>query len=778
MGAKPLSYDNIPIELQQLKQWCLWRYEDIGAAKPTKVPYQINGEMANVNKPETWSSFKDVVTAVFVLPADGSLNYSGIGFVFSDDDHYSFIDLDDTSGDVAAYDRQIKIYRDFDSYSEISPSGKGLHIIVKGAVPSGRRRNFIEIYSSQRYATFTGNVYNHQPIKDCQDKLLQLWEQMGSGGVATNLYKGDDNEKFNDQEIIEQCSSAANGEKFRTLYSGDWRSLYQSQSEADFAIIDIIAFYTQNRTQIARIFRFSQLGHRDKAKRKDYIAWMINKSFDRMLPPIDFDGFKIALDQKIAETNEPILPLNLPELIRGKPQQHNFPPGLLGQIANFIYAAAPRPVPEIALAAAIGLMAGICGRAYNIRGTGLNQYIILLAKTGRGKEAMASGIDKIINEVRKQAPTVDRFRGPGIINSGQALVKYLNKTSNCFVSVLGEFGITLDRISAMNANGADKMLYSTLLDLYGKSGFGQTFQPSIYSKQEDSVHVTNSPALTILGESTPGRFYQVLSEEMISQGLLPRFLMIEYNGDRVDENEEHYKIFPDQSLINDMSSLAANCETIMHHNKVVEVPIDQNAIHMLRSFNKYSDNKINSAADDVIAELWNRAHIKVQRLSALVAIGINYFNPMVTEECVKWAANIVQPNIDAFTTKFSAGDIGKSNNETKQQNDIVKNIIEYCTLPWNKICPAYCSKSFVQFHHDKIVPNEFFNRRTSRLTSFKNDKQNGTGNGATASIKRCLQILIDNGQLVEINTKEPKFTAKYGSFQGRAFTPTPKLFDK
>jgi len=53
----------------------------------------------------------------------------------------------------------------------------------------------------------------------------------------------------------------------------------------------------------------------------------------------------------------------------------------LGEIAHFIYNAAPRQVEEVAIAGAIGLLSGICGRSYNVSGTGLNQYILLLAKT-------------------------------------------------------------------------------------------------------------------------------------------------------------------------------------------------------------------------------------------------------------------------------------------------------------------------------------------------------------------------------------------------------------
>src|SRR6185437_14748582 len=69
-----------------------------------------------------------------------------------------------------------------------------------------------------------------------------------------------------------------------------------------------------------------------------------------------------------------------------------WPPGLLGQIAQFIYKASDYPCYEIALAGAIGLMAGICGRTYNVSRTGLNLYVVFLAVTGTGKESASSGI--------------------------------------------------------------------------------------------------------------------------------------------------------------------------------------------------------------------------------------------------------------------------------------------------------------------------------------------------------------------------------------------------
>ncbi len=757
----PDAFAAIPQELRSLNQWCLWKFEDVGAAKPTKVPYQPNGQLANVNSPSTWSTFVEVFNCYMAG------RYDGIGFIFSDTDPYSFIDLDDAEGDSAIIERHLKVFHEFDSYSEISPSGKGLHIIVKGKIAAGRRRSKIEIYSSQRYATMTGNVYNGKvTINERQSLLSLLWEQMGSGPVAQSLYKGDDKETDDDATIIKRATDAVNGERFVALHNGEFQALYTSQSEADFAYIDIIAFYTQNRLQIARIFRSSKLGQRDKAKRKDYVEGMITRSFDRMMPLIDFDGMKNALETKLSRTVaqrlEPAAHNSKdagsnpagPTII----QSNDPPPGLLGEIAQFIYAQAPRPVPEIALAGAIGLLAGVVGRAYNFRGTGLNQYVLVLAKTGRGKEAAAIGIDKLMNAVKFQVPTSPGFRGPGDINSGQALVKYINHTSRCFVSVIGEFGITIDRISQPYANSADKMLYKLLLDLYNKSGFGQTVQASIYSKKEDSVGVTEAPAVTILGESTHKLFYGTLTEDMIAAGLLPRFLIIDYDGERVPNNENAFLVQPPFTLVERFASLIAHCESIMANNKVIEVKCHDDAAELLRKFDKMADFKINSARDDVVAELWNRAHMKVSRLSALIAVGINMIEPNITIEFVNWAINLVQTDIRILSSRFESGEVGSSSHEIKQAKEIIRIIKEYTNLDYAKVQKYVSDKWSLQMHQDKVIPYVYLNKRLTAASVFRLDRA-----GATIALKRAIQNLVDSDRLKELG--KVWVNEKYGTSQ-------------
>jgi hypothetical protein len=759
-----MSYADIPQELKLLRQWIVWRAEDIGAKHATKVPYDARtGKLASVTEPETWIDFD---TAVGV-----SKSYSGIGFVFTDADPYTFIDLDNTEGDTVALNRQIDLHKALDSYSEVSPSGAGLHIIIKGKVPAGRRRSFIEIYSSLRYATFTGNVYNKKPIVERQEILQNVWEQLG-GSTTTFVYNGDKEEKYSDKEIVEQANRATNGDKFKSLYSGDWQTLYPSQSEADFALIDIIAFYTQNRNQITRLFRASGLGRRDKAKRADYLGWMINRSFDRMLPKIDIEGFQNELQLKLALKSEggTLGPSTLavtsypsaPESRRGEPSPVRssipIPPGLLGEIAQFVYAAAPRPVPEIALAAAIGLMAGVTGRAYNVSGTGLNQYVLILANTGCGKEAAASGIDRLVNAIRLQVPTVNSFIGPSEIASGQALIKHLSKTSQCFVSILGEFGHRLESMSSPHANSAERALLRVLLDLFNKSGHGQVFRQTIFADSDKNIQATEAPAFSILGESVPERFYGVLNEDMISEGLLPRFMLIEYNGPRPSLSASHLQATPSMILIDKLSSLVDSCSQIMHANRVVNVAQSAEALELTENFDKYCDTQINSTIKEVIRQLWNRAHIKVLKLSALIAVGCNVSEPLIIPEYVKWSIDMVQNDIRALSEKFETGMIGTNTLEVKQSIDIIKAIKDYYVMPFEEV-KKYCQgKSAGTLHVAKVISYAYLNKKLSAMASFRLDRA-----GATNSLKRAIQILLDSDKIRELPRGEA--AQNYGTSQ-------------
>ena len=142
--------ESIPEELRVRPQWVVWKA--VGD-KPDKVPYSArSGRRASSTDLLTWATFQEA------LEAYENGEYAGLGFVFSSADPYTGIDLDNcvgADGEIALW--ALEIARYFDCYSELSATGSGLHIIVRGEVYN-RRKGEVEVYSSKRFFTVTGHA--------------------------------------------------------------------------------------------------------------------------------------------------------------------------------------------------------------------------------------------------------------------------------------------------------------------------------------------------------------------------------------------------------------------------------------------------------------------------------------------------------------------------------------------------------------------------------------------------------------------------------------------
>ena len=746
-----MGFENIPLEMRPFRQWVNWRYEERDG-KQTKVPYNpLTGRRASHSDPGTWASFDNAVAAM------QTGWYSGIGFVLSEADPFGFIDMDDPwklepdgtpqhANPDAISAKQMEVFEMFPgTYAERSPSGRGLHIICCGAVPSGRKRSAIEIYTQQRFMTMTGDVFVNAPIRNCDAELNALWAAMAPPKSAFNEAAfGEQLES--DAEVIGKALAAQNGEKFRKLYSGEWQEFYESQSQADMALFDIIAFYSQNKDQIIRIFHSSALSERRKAHREGYINYMLEKCLDNKLPPIDTSFLKQqienAIHQKAAE------PVKTKPKAEAAPEMkmdtYSVPPGLVGEIAKFIYAQSPRQAPEIALAGALGFMAGVVGRAYNVSGTGLNEYVLLLAETGTGKEAIASGIDKLIAPILKIVPAAAEFIGPAEIASSQAVIKYMSKGPTSFVSIVGEFGIYLQQMASPTAPAHLMGLRRFLLDAYNKSGEGKVLRPSIYSDKDKNTNEVISPAFSLMGESTPEKFYEGLHEGLITEGLLPRFLLIEYKGKRPPLNEDHLNAKPWPDLIEKTATICAHALMLNSQNKAIHVQLDNDADELMRQFDKHCDLNINSSEREVKRHLWNRAHIKALKLAALIAVGCNPYDPKINAEVASWAINLVTADVRNMLARFEAGEIGIDNDETKQIANIIKCVKEWMIEPWDK-CVKYAGENAHSLHSAKVMPYSFVQRKMAANAVFRKDKI-----GSTGAIKRALRTLCERGDLAEI----------------------------
>lgn len=294
-------FDQIPGELPYLNHWILWRYEWVEGknGKPgkwDKPPYQPNGKHASSIAAHTWSAFKTVKEAYergLNLPVDDPLHFDGVGFVPAKvnqaDNNLQFGDLDKCR-DKGTGQLSPQAEEDLaliDSYCEISPSGTGIRFIAKGhpSYPQGQdgsKKGHIELYQGRHYLTITGHRLERFPatIEKRPEELNTFYEKHfcepkpgpeAAPGARTGT-------KLTDDQIICLASEAKNSKKFMALMTGSFQG-YPSQSEADQAFCDLVAFYATNEEQIDRIFRRSKL-YREKWERTDYREGTIRKAIN------------------------------------------------------------------------------------------------------------------------------------------------------------------------------------------------------------------------------------------------------------------------------------------------------------------------------------------------------------------------------------------------------------------------------------------------------------------------------------------------------------------
>lgn len=308
------------LELKQYNQWILWKNEKGG-----KVPYSIKGHRASTVNKDHWASYEEVWKEYY--KGVGENKYSGVGFVITKEDPFVFVDLDIKS-DEDEYLGPLfhKICKKANTYSEFSPSKKGVHIILKSDMdfPAMKTR-VIEVYNSGRYMTMTLNKTTTSiDAINSNDELLHhllsirdlSWDSVKGFVSAFGAFGA-----FGSDEKIKASFGVKEKESTGSLVSGslvstpvvvgsvgvsglddilsiiqrseklkDPFNLYansqdeadqKSPSEADLALMNIIVYFTGDDRELAiSIFLSTFRGQRDKCQqREDYLERTFDKAY-------------------------------------------------------------------------------------------------------------------------------------------------------------------------------------------------------------------------------------------------------------------------------------------------------------------------------------------------------------------------------------------------------------------------------------------------------------------------------------------------------------------
>ncbi len=264
-------YDYIPKELKQLPNWVCWRSVPDSQAHSGIKKEPINpltGGFAKSNDASTWTDFDTAVTA--------AERYSGVGFMFGGSGYFG-VDIDDREeelkqfldgGEGGIFDEFINTLQ---SYTELSQSKRGVHIICKGKLPSGGRNSRLhrlEMYDAGRFFIMTGNCCTqYAEIRECTESIKPLHAKYFGGGHEPAPKPRPAAASLSVSEILRTAAAARNGAQFTALFNGDMTG-YSSHSEADLAFCNLLAFWCgRDADKMDAVFRQSGL-MRDKWDRK------------------------------------------------------------------------------------------------------------------------------------------------------------------------------------------------------------------------------------------------------------------------------------------------------------------------------------------------------------------------------------------------------------------------------------------------------------------------------------------------------------------------------
>ena len=274
---------SIPAELQAYPYWCVWKYIERGGKK-TKPPFNPNNH--NNGDSSDKAAFGDFMTANMALITN---QYQGLGIgIF---DNIAAIDIDDCIDEQGEYTETAQdIIKIMDSYTELSPSNQGIRVLFyvsdfkykSDMYYIMNRSKKLEIYvagATKKYVTVTGNSINDKPISNREKELqiiLDKYMQRPNNSSAARkkeieaessskaLNRPISDENMSNDEILAVASKQP---KFAKLWRGDY-SAYHSQSEADQALCNYLAFYSiKDAYKMDSLFRQSGL-MRDKWDRK------------------------------------------------------------------------------------------------------------------------------------------------------------------------------------------------------------------------------------------------------------------------------------------------------------------------------------------------------------------------------------------------------------------------------------------------------------------------------------------------------------------------------
>jgi hypothetical protein len=708
-----MSFSSIPAELRALPQWTVYR-SVIRGDDVTKPPLRLEDLRygADVHDPSHWGTFE---RAVEVYEANTSV-LSGIGFCLRVDDPYVVIDVDKIEkvpADMLGYRREFeKQVLALATYTEHSPSGRGMHAWLRGSIgDAGRHLKGVgsEVYAWQRFITCTGKVVSADhtgPIVDGQPFLNML----GLGQVRPKVGLVDDPNRplhLSDREVYEQACA----------YVSWWQAKFHGQdgcgpgewSHTFVAVVGVLDKVTGSVDQVRRLMETSPMvthcqpaasgeSRADKCRRTlgdvlasvrrgnragSYFAdhgrqvWEgICEHKRQRAVAAENEARRLAAEAGNLSTKANSLLEFFPMLADNEHRVLQAPPGVVGEFVEATLRASHAPFLKFAIPATLSALSGIVGRGFKTAsGGGINLNFILAAPSSTGKTQSQKAWEKFVNRANQLLdngsgrPTFNRVIN-GSANSIQGIYGDFDEMPSC--AWFNEECQSQLKMMSDPKSPSDTALRDSYNRLYDVATHTSSFSlPKSVSSRNAALKPIANLSVSTYWTTTTSKF-DVFSEDALD-GFLSRVTVIRHTG-RAGELQRSVEDLPphlavvladrlnhaawiDQEyktagIVSSLFALVGSRLTLADQSLVQE--LDWEFVTRCEAIK-------NAALERRLPETYTSASRLPQtamRIAVLLAVMQNPYAPQVTPEQLKWSFGYLLQNVVSLLSDLDTGELG------------------------------------------------------------------------------------------------------------------------
>lgn len=502
---------DVPEQMASLKQWLVWKYE-----AETKVPYQVDGRRGRTNDASTWSSLEEVQAV--------AANYSGIAFVFSEDDNLCGIDLDDCilpGGKYEPWAAEILEALRFCSYCEVSPSGTGVKFTTIGKKHEGSvcsNKAGVECYDHKRFWAFTGKCLGEgydligegqEAIDWLVSKHLTPLVQKRETVLQASIHPAPVDLMVRARAYADSIPGGSKGGLRNTAFklSGNLHALAGDLGErlSDQDVFDLLQSWNYRNADMLRDDELREACVNGRKNGTPPAAKLPEVKFSDS-PMVDLSEFAIGAADEPEKKRNPKRPKLTEDLIK--------PEGLLGDMVSWVLDQSRFQMPEIALASCLAFSGMFLGRKVrSTDGTRPNLFCLSIAESATGKNDPRKAIKRIMAECGIDTPSDS-------VTGDSALAKMLSRRPSVVMQI-DEAGLKFREMK--NPKSSQAQLLSLFSELFTASDEIFTFRG--YADEAKDITI-DQPHLSINATTTENQLYSGgFNHADIEQGFFGRFLI-------------------------------------------------------------------------------------------------------------------------------------------------------------------------------------------------------------------------------------------------------------